>query len=86
VCIKLYPNKQQNILNFINKTQHGIIMVKCPNCKKENPKPAKTWKYGQFTVQAYTCNNCKTQYREYTKNGKHSFTLKLQKGKGYIKT
>jgi transposase-like protein len=60
-------------------------MAKCPSCKKENPKPAKTWKYGQFTVQAYTCNNCKTQYREYTKNGKHSFTLKLQKGKGYIK-
>jgi len=40
---------------------------------------------GQFKVQAYICNNCKTQYREYTKNGKHSFTLKLQKGKGYIK-
>jgi hypothetical protein len=63
-----------------------IYMAKCPNCKKENPKPAKTWKYGQFKVQAYTCNYCKTQYREYLdKNGKCSFTLKLQKGKGYIK-
>ncbi len=61
-------------------------MAKCPNCKKDNPKPAKTWKYGQFTVNAYTCSNCKTQYREYLdKNGKQSFTLKLQKGKGYIK-
>jgi transposase-like protein len=61
-------------------------MAKCPNCKKENPKPNKKWKYGRFSVQAYTCNNCKTQYREYyDKNGKHSFTLKLQKGKGYIK-
>jgi hypothetical protein len=29
---------------------------------------------------------CKTQYREYyDKNGKHNFTLKLQKGKGCIK-
>jgi hypothetical protein len=29
---------------------------------------------------------CKTQFREYCdKDGKHSFTLKLQKGKGYIK-
>lgn len=62
-----------------------MIMTKCPNCKKENPKPTKTWKYGQFTVQAFTCSNCKTQYREYTRNGKHSFTLKLQKGKGYKK-
>jgi transposase-like protein len=61
-------------------------MAKCPNCKTENPKPAKTWKYGNFTVNAYTCKNCQTQFREYLdKNGKHSFTLKLQKGEGYIK-
>jgi transposase-like protein len=61
-------------------------MAKCPSCREENPQPDKKWKYGIFTVQAYTCSNCKTQYREYyDKNGKHSFTLKLQKGKGYIK-
>jgi hypothetical protein len=60
-------------------------MTKCPNCKKEVTKPNKTWKYGQFTVQAYTCNYCKTQYREYTKDGKHSFTLKLEKGKGFVR-
>jgi transposase-like protein len=61
-------------------------MAKCPKCKEENPKSAKKWKYGQFTVQAYTCKNCKTQYREYyDKKGKRSFTLKLQKGKGYTK-
>jgi transposase-like protein len=63
-----------------------IIMAKCPKCKKEVTKPDKKWKYGRFTVQAYTCDNCKTQFREYyDKNGKHSFTLKLQKGKGYTK-
>jgi len=29
---------------------------------------------------------CQTQFREYLdKNGKHSFTLKLEKGKGYMK-
>jgi len=60
-------------------------MVKCPNCKKEQAKPKKTWKYWQFNVQAYTCSNCKTEFREYAKAGKHSFTLKLKKGKGYIK-
>jgi DNA-directed RNA polymerase subunit RPC12/RpoP len=61
-------------------------MAKCPNCKKEVDNPDKTWKYGIFTVKAYTCKNCQTQFREYLdKNGKHSFTLKLQKGKGYIK-
>jgi transposase-like protein len=61
-------------------------MAKCPNCKTENPNPTKTWKYGIFTVKAYTCKNCQTQFREYyDKNGKHSFTLKLMKGKGFIK-
>jgi len=61
-------------------------MAKCPNCKTENPTPNKKWKYGIFAVNAYTCENCKTQFREYLdKNGKNSFTLKLQKGKGYIK-
>jgi len=59
-------------------------MAKCPNCKKENPKPAKTWRYGQFTVQAYSCD-CGTDFREYTREGKHGFTLKLKKGKGFIK-
>lgn len=59
-------------------------MVKCPNCKKENTKPKKTWAYGQFAVQAYKCD-CGTRFREYTKAGKHSFMLKFQKGKGFIK-
>ncbi|MCW4045225.1 MAG: hypothetical protein NWE94_06890 [Candidatus Bathyarchaeota archaeon] len=57
----------------------------CPNCKKESAKPEKTWKYGQFQVNAFTCKNCTTQFREYTKNGKYAFTLKLIKGKGYAK-
>jgi hypothetical protein len=49
-------------------------------------KPDKTWKYGVFTVNAYTCGKCQTQFREYfSKTGKHSFTLKLKKGKGYVK-
>lgn len=60
-------------------------MAKCPNCKKEIAKPKKTWTYGQFEVQSYSCN-CGTRFREYTKAGKHSFTLKVQKGKGFIKT
>lgn len=58
-----------------------MIMVKCPNCKKEIIKTDKNWKYGIFAVEAFSCTNCGTQFREYTKNGKHSFTLKLQKGK-----
>jgi Zn ribbon nucleic-acid-binding protein len=60
-------------------------MASCPRCKREDLKPTKTWKYGPFTVQAYSCSNCGTQYREYSKDKKHSFTLKLQKGKGYVK-
>jgi len=60
-------------------------MSRCLKCQKEVRDPEKTWKYGQFKVQAYSCKNCGTQFRDYSKEGKHSFTLKLQKGKGYIK-
>jgi hypothetical protein len=59
-------------------------MIKCPNCKKEQKNPKKTWEYGQFTVHAYSCD-CGAEFREYIKAGKHSFTLKLEKGKGFIK-
>jgi hydrogenase maturation factor HypF (carbamoyltransferase family) len=60
-------------------------MVKCPNCEKEVGKPKKTWTYGRFAVQVYSCDNCGTDFREYAQAGKHSFTLKLKKGKGFIK-
>jgi len=59
-------------------------MVKCPNCSKELARPQKTWAYGQFKVSAYSCD-CGTKFREYTRHGKHSFTLKYVKGKGYRK-
>jgi hypothetical protein len=48
-------------------------------------KPDKTWKYRVFKAEAYVCSNCGTKFREYTKNGKYSFTLKVKKGKGFIK-
>lgn len=62
-------------------------MVVCPNCKKEmKGQPKKTWKYGIFEVKAYSCNNCATDFREYTRAGKHSFILKKQKkGKAWVK-
>ena len=60
-------------------------MTECPKCKKKDLKKQKAWKYAHFTVQAYLCNNCGTQFRDYAKNGKHAFTLKLAKGKGFVK-
>ena len=66
------------------KEKQGSNMVKCPACKKEFDKYKKTWKYGRFQVRAYTCE-CGTDFREYTQAGKHSFTLKLKKGKGFIR-
>jgi Zn ribbon nucleic-acid-binding protein len=60
-------------------------MSKCPNCGNENAKPKKMWKYGQLDVQFFICSNCGTEYRDYVKEGKHSFKLKKQKGKGLIK-
>lgn len=59
-------------------------MTKCPDCKKEISKPEKSWKYGQFKVEVFSCE-CGTQFRDYSKEGKHSFTLKAKKGKGFIK-
>jgi hypothetical protein len=61
------------------------MSAKCPNCKKESNKPDKTWKYGIFDVKVFTCSNCNTKFREYFQNGKHAFSLKFEKGKGYIK-
>jgi len=59
-------------------------VAKCPKCKTEVAKPSKKWKYWQFTVEVFECS-CGTKFREYTRDGRHSFTLKLEKGKGYIK-
>jgi hypothetical protein len=61
-----------------------ILMAKCPDCKKDIHKPKKSWNYGQFKVQAYSCE-CGTDFRDYSKDGKHSFTLKHKKGKGFVK-
>lgn len=59
-------------------------MVRCPNCGMKLNKPQKTWTYGVFKVDAYSCN-CGTKVREYTRDGKHSFMLKRKEGKGYVK-
>jgi len=55
-------------------------MAKCPNCQKEVAKPKKTWSYGKFKVDAYLCE-CGMGFREYSRSGKHSFTLALKKGR-----
>ena len=60
--------------------------AKSPNYGSFNPTPEKMWRYGFFTVHAYTCGNCGTQYREYyDKSGRLSFILKFQRGRGYVK-
>lgn len=56
-------------------------MTKCPNCGNEISKPNKTWNYGKFTVNAHLCNKCKTQFRDYSKDGKFGFTLQLKDGR-----
>lgn len=60
-------------------------MVRCPNCENEISKPRKGWKYGRFDAQEYLCDKCGTKFNEYSRDGKHSFTLQLKKGKGYVK-
>jgi hypothetical protein len=51
---------------------------KCPDCMKEYREYKKKWKYGPFEVEAFSCE-CGTDFREYRKSGKHSFTLKKAK-------
>jgi len=43
-------------------------------------KPSRKWKYAAFNVEAFECS-CGTKFREYSKAGKHSHTLKFKKGK-----
>ena len=38
----------------------------------------KKWKYGQFDVEAYSCE-CGTDFRSYKKDGIESFKLKKSK-------
>jgi lysyl-tRNA synthetase class I len=63
---------------------HVTYMVRCPDCKKENARPFKKWKYGQFDAAAFRCT-CGTEFREYTRDGKHSFALKRKKGERFVK-
>jgi hypothetical protein len=55
-------------------------MPKCPSCKKEALKMEKSWKYGQFDVNAYKCD-CGTKFRNYMQGKETKFTL-VQKSKG----
>jgi uncharacterized protein with PIN domain len=64
---------------------YNINMAVCPNCRTNVTKQSKSWKYGQFTVNAYVCPKCNMRFWEYYKNGKHSFTLKFEKGKEFVK-
>lgn len=56
-------------------------MAKCPDCRKEISKANKTWIYGPFRVQAFTCD-CGTDFREYARKQKHVFTLKRKRKGG----
>jgi hypothetical protein len=60
-------------------------MRRCPMCRLKSKAPVKTWKYGFFTVHAYTCKGCGTYYRDYYRDGRLSFTLRLVRGKGLVK-
>jgi len=40
-------------------------MAECPNCKTNVTKQSKSWKSGQFSVNAYVCPKCNTRFWEY---------------------
>ena len=60
-------------------------MAKCPGCGANVEKPYKSWRYGAFGVNAYTCGSCDLRFREYSREGKCIFMLKLEKGRGFVK-
>ena len=41
-------------------------MVKCPKCSKEVEEPEKSLKNQVFNIEAYTCKNCKKNFKVMT--------------------
>jgi hypothetical protein len=83
--IRLFTNNAtSDILLPRSRSNLGVEMAKCPKCGRETVKPSKKWRYGHFTVEFFECV-CRTKFKNYSIKGKYSFTLKLEKGKGYIK-
>ena len=76
--------RQKTFIPKTDKNNLWCAMIKCPNCRKELAKPRKSWSYGHFDVEAYTCS-CGLMFREYKKDGKHSFMLKRAGGRKWIK-
>ena len=74
----------ESALEFGNKLDSKTFICVVGGCGKVKQLHEKEWEYGRFKVQAYSCS-CGTRFREYKTDGKHSFTLKLQKGRGFIK-
>ncbi len=59
-------------------------MPKCPSCMKEVSEIEKSWKFGQYSVDAYECS-CGTRFRTYNAKGKSKFTLARKPGSKYQK-
>jgi hypothetical protein len=53
-------------------------VTKCPDCLREVSKSKKKWKFGQYNVEAFSCE-CGTDFRSYKKKGIDSFKLKKDK-------
>jgi len=61
-----------------------LILVKCPDCGKLYTEYKKKWKYGQFDVEAYSCE-CGTAFRSYKIEDQESFKLKKSKTDKFYK-
>jgi hypothetical protein len=60
-------------------------MAICPNCKTTELIKVKAGSMVKLVANAYVCPKCNTRFWEYYRDGKHSFTLKFEKGKGFVK-
>ncbi len=69
---------RKNVLIYRANLVGVVCMGKCPDCMREYHEHKKKWRYGHFDVEAYSCE-CGTDFGEYKKDGKPSFTLKKQK-------
>ncbi|MEJ2272541.1 MAG: hypothetical protein P8X91_08725 [Candidatus Bathyarchaeota archaeon] len=56
-------------------------MKKCPACLREVSESKKKWKFGQYNVEAFSCE-CGTDFRSYKKDGIDNFKLKKDKTDG----
>jgi predicted RNA-binding Zn-ribbon protein involved in translation (DUF1610 family) len=64
VASNIIPYSQFIIFIFsVNQRENGYSMAHCPNCGKEVDRPSRVLKNYSFTIEAYNCKKCHTNFK-----------------------